>query len=198
MEQFDGTRETALTAAIDWILEDIIMPECEGMDKPPVRITIGWPKGSRGARKIMATCHPRAHSSDGHNEIFVSPTVGDSLLILESVVHEAIHAMDDCASGHRGFFARTARRVGLEGKFTETVAGDELKEALQWWLDENGAIPVAAMDDSKRKKQGTRLLLINCAAECGFKVRASSKVVRLWMEGETFCPACGAQLMFNV
>ena len=178
-------REAWLTEASNLILDDLIMQFCEGYDRPQFRISIGFPKHSRGG-KAIAVCFAKAASTDGVNEIFINPEIDDPIKVLEANVHELIHAVDDCQSGHLNFFARTARAVGLEGKLTATFAGDELKARLEGYAELLGQFPHNRMNTSKvHKKDGTRQLKIECG-DCGMIFRASRK----WAVKAHTCPCC--------
>lgn len=182
------TREAYLTEAAGLILDDLILPVSEGLDRPPIRISVGWPKGSRGG-KVIAQCFKRAASTDGHNEIFVTPELDDPIQVMEALAHELVHAMDDTVSGHKGFFARVARSIGLEGKLTATYAGERLKAELAEYATLLGPYPHHAMDVAKgRKPQGTRLLKLECNG-CGFVARASAKWINE-LPAEALCPCC--------
>lgn len=201
-QKFDD-REAWLTAACEIILDGTIMPVVEESpykaespdeyERPPFRVSLGFPKRSRGGR-VIAVCFARAASADGVNEIFVSPEMDDPIEIMQALVHELIHAVDDGKSGHRRFFEYTARAVGLAGKLTETFAGDELLQQLHVIADALGPLPHARLNlDAGRKKGGTRQLLVKCG-KCDFKARASAVQVRRWEAGNNCCPACSFPL----
>ena len=183
-------RESWLTAAANKILSEIIMPEVgDAFPRPTFRISVGFPKHTRGAKSI-AVCFVRRVSNDGVNEIFINPEIDYPMQVLESVAHELIHATDDCASGHRNYFAKTARAIGLEGKFTATYAGPALVVKLQEYIDALGEFPhVRMVVDSGRKKDGTRQLKVGCT-ECDFIFRTSQKHIDNLMI-EAPCPCCG-------
>lgn len=175
MTNFDLTRENWLNLAAESILDRHLMPIVE-LPKPSYRVSVGWPVGSRGSKNgTIGQCFVRSVSSDQHNEIFIIPSIDDSLKVLDVLTHELIHAIDDCESGHRGFFAATARKVGLTGKMTATVAGEELAAKLQVIIEELGEIPHAALNyEGGRKKQTTRNVKVHCInSECGFKFNTS-------------------------
>ena len=182
------TREQYFIAASEYLLENLIMDTApDGLEKPPFRVSIGWPRGSRG-KQVLGQCFPRDFSEDKHNEIFLSPTESDTAKMLATLVHELIHAVDDCKSGHKNTFASMARACGLEGKLTATYAGEELEELIAYYIDQNGPAPVAAIDDSKRKKDRNRQLKVECSG-CGFLFRASrSQVDKL--SSDSPCPCC--------
>ena len=190
------TREAYLTEASALILDEILMPISPGAERPPLRISVGWPKGSRGG-KVVAQCFKRRVSADGVNEIFVTPEIDDPVTVLEALVHEIIHAIDDCESGHRNYFARTARKAGLVGKLTATKAGDALAATLREYSELLGAYPHHRMDTDKgRQRQTTRMLKIKCGG-CGFTARASAKWIEE-MPSTAVCPVCEEYALASV
>lgn len=189
--QFE-TREAFLTEAANLILDDLIMPvaEAKGFDfpRPTFRISVGFPKHSRGG-KAIAVCFPREASTDGVNEIFVNPEIDCPLRVMDCTAHELIHAVDNCASGHRNFFAAVARGIGLEGKLTATVAGEALRATLESYAAILGDFPHHRMQsDRTHKKGGTRMHKVVCD-DCGFHFRTSqSQIARLPFDND--CPVC--------
>lgn len=188
------TREAYLQEAASLILDDCIMPavEAKGFDfpRPRFRISMGFPPNSRASQKVIAVCFVRAASSDGVNEIFINPTIDDAPTVLDSIAHELIHATDDCKSGHRNFFASIARKIGLEGKLTETHAGPALATTLEGIANLLGPFPHHKMDiQAGRKIGGTRLLKVECRWEdCKFSFRTSQKQIDKMVSHD--CPAC--------
>lgn len=192
-------REAWLTEASNLILDDLLMPLCPGSERPDFRISIGFPKHSRGG-KAIAVCFAKSASSDGVNEIFINPEIDNPVEVLEANVHELIHAIDDCRSGHRGMFAAVARMVGLEGKLTATYAGDDLKATLEGYAALLGEFPHNRMDmELVHKKDGTRQRKVICSAvqSCGFIFRTSASQLKK-MEQEAPCPCCGSPLIKEV
>ena len=152
------------------------------------RVSVGFPGGG-SARKRIGECWARKVSKDGVNEIFISPVLQDPARMLDVLAHEIVHAVDDCASGHKGEFKRIAKDVGLEGKMTATHAGAELKAELDRIIATLPALTHGALDLSTRKKQPTRLVKLECDC-CGMILRTTAK----WIEqtGNPTC-ACGGQ-----
>lgn len=182
MQTVDTTREQWLKRSTDMILESILTPLVTGnAPPPPVRVSVA-PMTS----KVLGLCHPRQNSEDKHNEIFITAHMDDSTRILDVLTHELIHALDDCASGHRNFFAKTARRAGLEGKFTATTAGPELTQKLDNIVSVLGPIPHARLN-LKPKSKGRNNNKIMC--ECGFQANLSAKWADVIQE-ESLCPVC--------
>ena len=192
-------RESWLTEAGNLILDDLLTPvvaksEWSSLERPEFRISIGFPKHTRGGKSI-AVCFVRAASSDGVNEIFINPEIDNPVEVMESMAHELCHAYDDCESGHRHFFARAARKIGLEGPLTATHAGDKLRATLTEYAELLGVFPHRKMVlDKTHRKDGTRQLKVECEnAGCGFLFRTSQKqLAKLFQEGmeAPYCPAC--------
>ena len=186
----ENTREAWLVKAADLITDLIICPAAEALnetyDLEHFRVSIGHPQ-SKGA---IGECWKKSASADNYNEIFITPHEDNSTAILATLVHELIHAADDCQSGHKNFFARMARKCGLVGKLTATTAGDELQERLLDIVDALGEIPHHKLDSKHRvkPKQSTRMLKIECSS-CGFNFRASKTQIKRMTIAS--CNACG-------
>lgn len=158
-----------------------------------IRVSIGWPRGSRGGRggKTIGQCWHRTSVTDGHAEIFISPELGrktDSVRILGTLAHEVAHSALPEKVGHRKPFALLATALGLEGKPTHTTEGPKFKEWANSFVDRNGIFPGGAINiNAQHKKQGTRLLKCECE-ECGYTVRTTAK----WID-EAGTPFCGVK-----
>lgn len=79
----------------------------------------------------LGECWPSWTRDDGVPHIVISQSITDALTILAVLVHELIHASDDCRSGHGPWFRAWARAVGLEGPFPSTKAGPRLRRQLR-------------------------------------------------------------------
>lgn len=192
------TREQWLDECAGLILDEIVAPVATIREEMTLKLSVGYPPNRRTNSKVIGVCFPAAASTGGFNEIFINPEINDSLQVLETLVHEIIHAVDDCRSGHRGEFKRIARAVGLEGKLTATFAGEELRAHLSQYVDLLGHIPHAAIKSGKLKRQVNRNLKVWCL--CGFKFNTSrSQIERVLMERDSIdCCACGSAMMFDV
>ncbi len=179
------TRESWLNAAIVLLRDDLnTIPD-------KVRVTCGWPSRSGRAKKkpAIGECWPPKCSEDGFTEIFINPTVSDSLEALAILTHELVHAAVGCEEGHRGKFRPTAMELGLEGKMTETTAGETLLVRLREIVTELGEYPHAKITPKDVKTQGTRMLKLLCG-NCGYLARTSQK----WLDmGTPTCP-CGEKM----
>ena len=186
------TREEWLNLAAHAMINDVI-GKASSTPVPPYRLSVGWPYGTKGGKnfKVLGQCFPRSYSSDNTNEIFISPTTGgnDSLKVLHVLLHELLHAYDDCQSGHRGAFARLAKACGLLAPMTTTTPDATLTAYLNRLIERLGEIPHAALDTSKIKpKQKNRQLLVECTL-CDFKFRASKTTIETMTVN--ICLACG-------
>jgi hypothetical protein len=139
------------------------------------KVSVGFPGGG-SARKRIGECWPRSRSSLKVNEIFINPVMTDVRKIVDVLIHEAIHASDDCASGHKGHFRRVAKSVGFEGKMTSTVAGPELSKWIDAQIASFPPFDYGSLDLAGRKKQTTRMLKLSCDG-CGAIVRTTAQ----WM-----------------
>jgi hypothetical protein len=207
------TREEWLHLAID-----ALRPEFEKIDFPlpeKIHVSVGFGYGAkRESATILGQCWASRVSEDGVNHIFISPEMNDAARVLDVLIHELVHAADDCASGHKGAFAKAAKALGLTGKMTATVATPELTEKLRELAKGLGPYAHATLypmgkpiqpktepspedpeEDPEEppvssgpKKQGTRMVKVMCSKECecgGMILRTTEK----WLEvGMPFCP----------
>ena len=182
-------REAWLTSAAQIIKSNMLMPLLSTQEQEAAqhgfKVSIAPTK-----TKVLGSCWATAASEAGINEIFISAKENDSLMILATLTHEIIHHLDDCASGHKRFFAKVARKIGLIGKLTATQAGETLQLELYTIIDELGEIPHAALnsDNNGIKKQKSRSIKIECRA-CTFGFTASrTQLERLPANAQ--CPCC--------
>jgi hypothetical protein len=153
-----------------------------------VHISVSFPSTralSDKKRRIGECWHPKC-STSGHSQIFISPVLSDGVEVLATTVHELIHAVFPEA-GHKGDFTKGMKAVGLAGKPTATVAGDELRPKLRQIIEQLGEYPHPRLNAlvAPVKKQATRLVKCECQ-ECGYTVRTTAK----WLDqqGAPLCP----------
>ena len=189
------TREEWLNQALSELREHVFA--VNGVVWPEgcrVRVSCGWPpvKALSAKKRSLGFCHKRDQSGDRVNEIFISPYLDDGFTVLECEAHEIVHAIDDCKSHHKGFFLRTVREIGLEGKPTETHAGEGLTVRLNDIINRIGIYPHATLNPGlKDKKQSTRLVRAECPG-CGYVIRTTRK----WIE-EAGLPTCPCGMVFK-
>jgi hypothetical protein len=125
----------------NWLLDavEIFRPwfEEHGAKIPEqVRVSVGYAKRQR--KGTIGVCYASVAAEDGVHQLFMSPELVDPSRVLDVLLHELIHAYDDCKSGHKGEFARVAKALGLTGKMTATVASEELTARLKEVIDKLG------------------------------------------------------------
>jgi hypothetical protein len=190
-----STREEWLVAAVAKLTP---LFEAIGETVPAVRVSVGWPGGRGSKNAVIGQCWATSASSDKVAQLFISPVLDDAVRVLDVLTHELVHAVDDCQSGHKGRFTKVAKALGLTGKMTATVAGDELKSVLVVFAADLGAYPHAALAGGQGaegpKKQGTRMLKTECAEGSGYIVR----MTRTWLDtyGAPLCP-CHKEVMLE-
>jgi hypothetical protein len=149
-----------------------------------IRLTCGFPsvRAFSAKQQRLGECWSGGASKDGHVEIMISPVLDDPMRVAGVLAHELIHATG--RRGHKGPFATLARAIGLEGKMTATSEGEAFKQAVAPILEAVGPYPHAELSKRQRKKQGTRLLKLQCPT-CLYTVR----ITRKWLD-EVGAPAC--------
>ena len=176
----------------DWLVALIALlhPEFKkhGYDLPKdIRVSCGWTStGARG--KAIGEVWSKRNSEDGVHEIFISPKLSDAVYVGGTLVHELCHLAAGMEAKHGPKFKVVALAMGLTGKMTATIAGEELAKLLKRMVRKLGAYPHGKLEGmtSMRRKQGTRLVKVMCP-ECGYIAR----VTRSWLDtfGAPICPA---------
>ena len=189
-----NNRELWLTNGANMIIASIIKPALVALDEQAKLetlqyvVSIGHPK-TKGA---IGECWRKEASQDNAtSHIFLTPACNDSTRVLDVLLHELIHALDDCASGHKNFFAKMARKCGLDGLFTATVASPQLQDILLDIVDVlGGDIPHHALIEGaqNKPKQKSRMIKIECE-HCDFSFRTSLTNVKKIKYGAP-CPCC--------
>ena len=179
------TREAWLLLAVDAVAP--IFHE-KGFQVPRVRVSCAIPSTSvRGS--AVGQCWGRSMSEDGVNEIFISPVYSSAIEVLDTLVHELVHAVDDCQHRHGPVFKKIALAVGLQGKMREASAGPELKVRLtklaldleQKW----GHYPHAKLRVMRTLFPSPKLSPRAACPICGFRVSVLMKYIDV---GPPICP----------
>lgn len=178
-------REAWLTKLLQELREGIFA--AKGYTVPDnIRVSVGWPRGSR---KAIGQCWPAVSSADKTREIFISPALSDPMRVADVLAHEVCHAALPEDVKHGKPFADMARAIGLVGKPTATEAGPEFKAWAEPVLIALGDYPHGRLSDFGRKKQATRLLRIHCPVcedeEDPYILRASATTIA---KGLPICP----------
>lgn len=187
----NATREEWLVAAVE-LLRPMFDADAIGKPVPKrVQISVGWAKRPG---KGIGWCYPAEAVADGAaTTIFISPErESDEILILCTVLHEMVHAADNCESGHRGWFAKTVKAFGFNGKPTSSQdPGDALRAILKAHADTLGPYPHLPLElgggADVAPKQTTRQLKAVCA--CGYTIRVSRK----WIDQGLPTCSCGGE-----
>jgi hypothetical protein len=194
------TREAWLLAATDALAP--LFLEKAGVRLPKIKVSVGWPGGRGRKNSVIGQCWPTSLAGDKVAQVFISPALDDVAVILSTLVHELVHAADDCQSGHKGEFVRIAKALGLEGKWTATVAGDDLAAHLNDLHSKVlGAFPHAALSSGDGadgpKKQGTRMLKVVCVEGDEGEETYTVRMTRKWLDayGAPKCPCHDAPMM---
>ena len=113
------TREDWLLAAVE-LLKPLFT--AKGYTLPPCQVSCGFT--STGVRSgHIGQCWSTKSAGDGLNQIFIAPTLGDAFNVIDTLVHELVHAVDDCEHKHGKEFKKMALKLGLKGPMRSAGAG---------------------------------------------------------------------------
>lgn len=172
-------REEWLNQAVGKL--QIIFSEC-GYQVPQVSVSCGFP--STGSTKHIGQCWARYSSEQDINEIFISPMLDDPIAVLDTLMHELVHAVDNCANGHGAAFKKIALAVGLQGKMRQASAGEALKQRLSKLAAELPNYPHKKLKFSKKPRPYHPRPKAKCA-DCGYQ----TNILKKWMHyGPPICP----------
>lgn len=201
MQKF-SERESWLAAAAVMLQHEVFPVagiDAASWEQRKYRVSCGFPIGYRGSRTgkvALGQAFDPSISADGTMEVFINPILDNPVDVIAVLAHELIHVEAGIACGHRGRFASIARSIGLVGAMTATVPGDELRGKLQRIVADLGVYPHAKVDPNARKKQGTRLLKLQCS-DCGWTARVSALQGNR-LHAASVCPVCIAVGSLNV
>jgi len=174
------TRETWLQTAVTELRPYF---SARGHTLPPVQVSIGFT--SSGMRSMtVGQCWPTLLAADHLNHIFIIPGLGDPVEILDTLVHELVHAVLDCHHGHGKEFKNIALSVGLEGRMRSAHAGKELRARLTDLAARLGPLPHAALHKRPLATINTKRPRARCKV-CGYEVPMLKKFLDY---GPPLCP----------
>lgn len=169
-----------------------------------IRVSCGWPTrgGLSASRRVIGQCFDSVCSTGGHTEVFISPFLSVREEVVETLVHELLHAAIGCDLKHGKEFRTAMKQIGLVGKPTATKAGDALREDLVKLLEDLDDYPHSALTGDLKgadtpKKQKGRQLKVYCDKledhEDGeeYILRGSQKTLS---RGVPVCPLCGTDM----
>ena len=200
-------REAWLTLIGEALLDDYIVPLMRDavdpyFEPPKVRFSIGYPH-KRNNKKELGGCEPRAKSTDGTNEIFVSPTIDDSLQVSLVLMHELLHACLDSGQAddvmhyqHGPVYQGLSKALGFKNtRYTDVT--DALASEMRELFEHIGVLPHEKINDKIQSgsKQKSRWRKVQCN-NCGGTSRWTKKQVK---EIEyNFCVVCGEDDVLSV
>jgi hypothetical protein len=161
----------------------------KGYEMPVLRVSCGF--ASTGSLRHIGQCFPTTLSETGENEIFISPVLDQPVEVLETLVHEIVHAIDDCKNSHGKAFKKIAIALGLEGKMRSTHAGTNLKAKLSEIGEHLGDYPHQKINIRKPQRKSVVQRPKARCEECGYEVR----VLKKWQHlGPPYCPQHGTEM----
>ena len=156
----------------------------KGYTIPKVQVSCGFPS-TGNKNKHVGQCWGKSSTSDGTNQLFISPILDEPVQVLDTLVHELVHAVDDCMHHHGPEFKKIATDVGLQGLMREASAGPWLLEQLTAISRQLGKYPHSKINlaHSSSKKTGPRPRA-KCK-KCGYEVTPLKKWLHM---GPPLCP----------
>lgn len=112
------------------ILELTSLFQAKGYIVPSCLVSCGFASSGTKLNHI-GQCWSRKSSSAEINQIFISPVLSDPVEVLDTLLHELIHAVDDYEHKHGKEFKKMALRLGMKGPMKSAGAGPELRAALE-------------------------------------------------------------------
>jgi predicted Zn-ribbon and HTH transcriptional regulator len=175
------TRELWLQNAVD-----LVSPifKNKGYTIPKVQVSCGFPSTGNKSKHV-GQCWGKSSTNDGTNQLFISPVLDEPVQVLDTLVHELVHAVDDCMHHHGPEFKKIATDVGLQGLMREASAGPWLLEQLTAISRQLGKYPHSKINlaHSSSKKTGPRPRA-KCK-KCGYEVTPLKKWLHM---GPPLCP----------
>lgn len=118
-----------------------------------LHVSVGFGYGARAENgKILGQTWMAEASDDDRNQVFITPESDDVIEVLGIFLHELVHVADNNEHGHQGKFVQIADALGLAGKPTEALPGDELVWDLIAIADTLGEYPHSKINFEKIRK----------------------------------------------
>jgi hypothetical protein len=178
-------RETWLRAAYSLLRRKLLK-------EAPEHVALSWSFPAKGGtsanRRRIGECHYKGGSADGAVEgdrvLLISPTLRTPFELVETLLHEMVHAALPMGCGHRKQFSRLAARVGLVKPWTATKASPELAKRIKGEFLR--ALPVwpggfLSIETTQKNRQ------LKAVCECERIIRGSAK---LFESGPILCGLC--------
>lgn len=174
------TRENWLLTGVDRLRP---LFRAQGHEVPEVKVSVGWPATGQRSRTI-GECWPSKSAGDGLNQIFIVPSLGSPVEVLDVLTHELVHAVDDCKHGHGKEFKAIALSVGLQGKMRYASAGDALKERLTRIAADIGPFPHGTLARKPPRPRPADPPRARCGT-CGYQLSIPKRYLQY---GPPMCP----------
>ena len=175
------TRESWLLAAVEQLRP--VFRARQHVIPQHVMVSCGF--ASTGARSHhIGQCWPTHSSANAINQIFISPALHEPVEVLDTLVHELVHAVDDCRHKHGPAFRKIALSLGMKGPMRSAHAGPELRQALTQLAQTLGAYPHGKLQVPQRKTVSRPRPRAECSA-CGYQVPMYRKFLAF---GPPLCP----------
>ena len=166
------------------------------ISEAPEHVAISWSfpakGGSSATRRRIGECHYRVDggsadgSIEGNRVLLISPILRTPFQLVETLLHEMVHAALPVGCGHRARFSRLAARVGLVKPWTATTASKELVQRItKEFLPRLPKWPGGHLVIHATQKN--RQLKATCECEPARIIRGSAK---LFEQGDIFCGIC--------
>ena len=175
------TREEWLLAAVEAVRplfsakNHLVPADCQ--------VSCGF--ASTGTRSHhIGQCWPKSRSVDDRNQIFISPVLSDPVEVLDTLVHELVHAVDDCKNRHGKEFKKIALSLGMEGPMRSASAGPKLKAQLEAIAQTLGPYPHGKLKVLHQKAISRSRPRAKCSS-CGYQV---PMLKRFLVYGAPICP----------
>lgn len=172
----------------EWLMRAVVHLEpifqMSGYQIPKVKVSVGFPStGAKG--RHLGQCWSTKSAVDGINQIFISPHLQTPFDFLDTLVHELVHAVDDCKSGHGDNFKKIALDVGLKGPMRSAGADEWLKQDLIRIAEKLGSFPHGRLSLPVRTMQKALKRPGAKCSKCGYEVVILKKFLHL---GPPICP----------
>jgi hypothetical protein len=175
------TREEWLLAAIEAVRP--LFTEKRRELPHDCQVSCGF--ASTGTRSHhIGQCWSKESSTDERNQIFISPALYEPVEVLDTLVHELVHAVDDCEHKHGKEFKKIALSLGMIGPMRSAGAGPALKAKLAELSAQLGPYPHGGLHISIRISKRSPRPRAKCKA-CGFEVPMYKKFLAF---GPPLCP----------
>ena len=156
----------------------------QGYQLPQVKVSVGF--ASKGAHNgTIGQCWSTESAADRINQIFISPVLQEPVAVLDTLVHELVHAIDDCKHRHGAPFRKIATAIGLEGQMRSASAGEALRQRLTVIASSLAPYPHGALAVGKARRASRAPRPRARCESCGYEVPMLKRFLSF---GSPICP----------